>query len=76
MTIYNGFFFFYIIKNKSNLSVRCDDIDLTDVFKKLGKGGGHVHAGGVPLYKSDNVSDIVGQIEQIIDAEYRNLDNM
>lgn len=66
----------FIIKNKSNLSVRCDDIDLTDVFKKLGRGGGHRAAGGVPLYKSDNVSEIVGQIEQIIDAEYRNLDNM
>lgn len=66
----------FIIKNKSNLSVRCDDIDLTDVFKKLGKGGGHVHAGGLPLYKNDNVQEIIEQIERIIDAEYRNLANM
>lgn len=63
----------FIIKNKNNLSVRCDDIDLTDVFKKLGRGGGHIHAGGCPLQKSDNVSDIISRIEQIMDMEYNNL---
>ena len=66
----------FIIKNKSNLSIRCDDIDLTDVFKKLGKGGGHVHAGGLPLFKNDNIQEIIEQIERIVDAEYRNLANI
>lgn len=63
----------FVIKNKSNLSVRCDDIDLTEIFKKLGRGGGHVHAGGLPLQKTDNVVEWVKKIEYFVDDYYMNM---
>ena len=66
----------FCIKNKGNLSVRCDDIDLTDVCKKIGKGGGHKSAAGIPLYKNDDVLALIHRIEEIIDADYANLENM
>ena len=64
----------FVIKNKSNLSVRCDDIDLTAVFKKLGRGGGHKHSGGIPLQKSDNVVELIKKIELFVDSDYNNLE--
>lgn len=66
----------FCIKNKGNLSVRCDDIDLTDVCKKIGKGGGHKSAAGIPLYKNDDVLALIHRVEEIIDADYANLENM
>ena len=66
----------FCIKNKGNLSVRCDDIDLTDVCKKIGKGGGHKSAAGIPLYKNDDVLALIHIVEEIIDADYANLENM
>ena len=63
----------FAIKNKGNISVRCDDIDLTEIFKKLGRGGGHAHAGGVPLTKTDNVAEWVRKIEYFIDDYYMNM---
>jgi nanoRNase/pAp phosphatase (c-di-AMP/oligoRNAs hydrolase) len=63
----------FIIKNKGNLSVRCDDIDLTEIFKKLGRGGGHAHAGGIPLQKSDNVVEWIKKVEYFIDDYYMNM---
>ena len=64
----------FAIKNKSNLSVRCDDIDLTEIAKKIGKGGGHVHAIGIPMAKTDNPIELVKRIELFIDTEYNNLE--
>lgn len=64
----------FAIKNKSNLSVRCDDIDLTEIAKKIGKGGGHVHAIGIPMTKTDNPIELVKRIELFIDTEYNNLE--
>ena len=64
----------FAIKNKSNLSVRCDDIDLTEIAKKIGKGGGHVHAIGIPMAKIDNPIELVKRIELFIDTEYNNLE--
>lgn len=64
----------FTIKNKSNLSVRCDDIDLTEIAKKIGKGGGHVHAIGIPMAKTDNPIELVKRIELFIDTEYNNLE--
>lgn len=63
----------FVIKNKGNMSVRCDDIDLTEIFKKLGRGGGHAHAGGIPLTKTDNVAEWVRKIEYFIDDYYMNM---
>ena len=62
----------FIIKNKSALSVRCDDIDLTEVCKKIGFGGGHKSAVGFPLKKTDNVGDIIKKIEYYVDELYMN----
>ena len=64
----------FAIKNKGNLSVRCDDIDLTEIAKKIGKGGGHVHAIGIPMAKTDNPIELVKRIELFIDTEYNNLE--
>lgn len=64
----------FAIKNKSNISVRCDDIDLTEIAKKIGKGGGHVHAIGIPMTKTDNPIELVKRIELFIDTEYNNLE--
>ena len=64
----------FAIKNKSNLSVRCDDIDLTEIAKKIGRGGGHVHAIGIPMTKTDNPIELVKRIELFIDTEYNNLE--
>ena len=64
----------FVIKNKSNLSVRCDDIDLTELCKKLGRGGGHRTACGIPLQKSDNVVELIKKIELFVDSDYNNLD--
>ena len=65
----------FIVKNKNNLSIRCDDLNLADICARLGKGGGHVHAAGIPLTKMDNVDEVVSKIEQCIDADYANLEN-
>jgi len=62
----------FIIKNKNNLSVRCDDIDLTEVARRMGKGGGHKHAIGVYLTKDDSVGDVIHQIEYFVDELYMN----
>lgn len=64
----------FAIKNKSNLSVRCDDIDLTEICKKIGRGGGHKSACGIPLIKNENVVELVKKIELFIDTEYNNLE--
>lgn len=63
----------FVIKNKNNLSVRCDDIDLTYVVKELGKGGGHVHAIGIPITKNDDAGLLVKNIERIVDSYYMNM---
>lgn len=60
----------FCIKNKNAISIRCDDIDLTEVCKRMGKGGGHVHAAGIPLSKFDNVGDIVKKVEYYVDELY------
>ena len=64
----------FAIKNKSNLSVRCDDIDLTEICKKIGRGGGHKSACGIPLIKNENVVELIKKIELFIDTEYNNLE--
>lgn len=63
----------FAIKNKNNISVRCDDIDLTYVVKQLGKGGGHVHAIGIPITKNDDAGLLVKNIERIVDEYYMNM---
>ena len=64
----------FAIKNKGNISVRCDDIDLTEICKKIGRGGGHKSACGIPLTKNENIVELVKKIELFIDLEYNNLD--
>ena len=63
----------FAIKNKGNISVRCDDIDLTEICKKIGRGGGHKSACGIPLTKTDNVAEWVRKIEYFIDDYYMNM---
>ena len=64
----------FAIKNKGNISVRCDDIDLTEICKKIGRGGGHKSACGIPLTKNENIVELVKKIELFVDLEYNNLD--
>lgn len=63
----------FAIKNKNNLSLRCDDINLVDICTKLGRGGGHIHACGIPLQKDENVGQLVKNIEYLIDEHYMNM---
>lgn len=63
----------FAIKNKSNLSIRCDDVNLVQICEKLGKGGGHIHSVGIPVYKNDDVAKLVKQIEYYIDDYYMNM---
>lgn len=63
----------FLIKNKNNLSIRCDEIDLTEICKKIGKGGGHVHAAGIPISKTDNVPELIQQVEREVDFYYMNM---
>lgn len=63
----------FLVRNKNNLSIRCDDIDLTFVCKKIGKGGGHPHAVGIPIAKTDNVPELIQKIEQEVDFYYMNM---
>lgn len=63
----------FAIRNKNNLSVRCDDVDLVDIAKKLGKGGGHKHAIGIPLTSADNIGELLKKLEYFIDDYYMNM---
>lgn len=63
----------FAIKNKNNLSIRCDDVDLIDIANKVGKGGGHKHAIGIPLTSADNVGEILKKLEYFIDDYYMNM---
>ena len=54
-----------------NLSIRSSEnsnINLVNVTKRLGKGGGHYHAVGVPQQK-ENLADLIKRIETEVDNE-------
>lgn len=58
-----------IIYRLGNLSVRSSDnseINLVKVAEKLGKGGGHFHAIGVPQLK-ENLNELIKRIEKAVD---------
>ena len=66
----------FAIRNKNSISVRADDVNLLDVFKIFNNGGytggGHPHAGGIPLsYKSD-VGKVLNDLQNAYDAVYTN----
>lgn len=64
-----------IIYRNGYLSVRSSDdsnINLANVTKRLGKGGGHVHAVGIPQQK-ENLADLIKRIENEVDVELKNV---
>lgn len=63
----------FAIKNKNNLSVRCDDVDLPNICTKIGRGGGHRHAVGIPLNNGENITELLKQLEYYIDDYYMNM---
>ena len=62
----------FVIKNKNSLSVRADHVDLTKVFSILGQGGGHVHAGGIPIRYNQDVGVLLNDLQNAYDAVYSN----
>lgn len=62
----------FAIKNKNALSIRCDEIDLTKVFKIMNVGGGHAHAGGIPLKYNDDIMIVLNRLQLAVDAVYSN----
>lgn len=62
----------FVIKNKNSLSVRADHVDLTKVFSILGQGGGHVHAGGIPIRYNQDVGLLLNDLQNAYDAVYSN----
>lgn len=63
----------FAIKNKLNLSIRCDDVDLTVIAEKIGRGGGHKHAIGIPLVKNEDITQLIKKIEYYVDDYYMNM---
>ena len=64
-----------IIYRNGYLSVRSSDdsnINLANVTKRLGKGGGHIHAVGIPQQK-ENLADLIKRIENEVDVELKNV---
>lgn len=62
-----------IIYRNGYLSVRSSDesgINLVNVTKRLGKGGGHEHAVGIPQQK-DNLGALIKKIEVEVDNELK-----
>ena len=65
-----------IIYRLGNLSVRSSDdsgINLVRVAEKLGKGGGHFHAIGVPQLK-ENLGELIKRIETAVDEVIKEKD--
>lgn len=62
----------FVIKNKNSLSVRADEVDLTKVFNILGQGGGHIHAGGIPIKYKQDVGVLLSDLQNAYDAVYSN----
>lgn len=64
-----------ILYRNGNLSLRSSEnsnINLVNVTKRLGKGGGHYHAVGVPQQK-ENLSDLIKRIETEVDNELKDV---
>lgn len=62
-----------IIYRNGYLSVRSTDnsgINLVNVTKRLGKGGGHEHAAGIPQQK-ENLAALIKRIENEVDVEIK-----
>lgn len=62
----------FVIRNKNSLSVRADHVDLTKVFNILGQGGGHIHAGGIPIRYNQDVGVLLNDLQNAYDAVYSN----
>ena len=66
-----------IIYRNGNLSVRTSNdskINLANVCARLGKGGGHMHAVGIPQQK-ENLAELIKRIETEIDNEIKELNS-
>ena len=59
------------------MSVRTSNdskINLANVCARLGKGGGHMHAVGIPQQK-ENLAELIKRIETEIDNEIKELNS-
>jgi nanoRNase/pAp phosphatase (c-di-AMP/oligoRNAs hydrolase) len=55
---------YQIIKHGNSLSLRSntDKIDLVEVCRIVGKGGGHKRAAGIPIYYGEDIQKLVEKI--------------
>lgn len=55
---------YQVIKHGNSLSIRSntDDINLVDVCKFIGRGGGHRRAAGIPIFYGEDIKQLVEKV--------------
>lgn len=63
---------YQLIKHGKSISIRSntDKINLVNVCRQLGRGGGHRRAAGIPLFQTDDIKKVVQDICFAVEHEF------